>query len=98
MLQRVGLNEFKQFLVNNISRLSRSVGSTVRSSQIALATTNNFVAIQDVRNGTGGNRTHGLSLRRRSLYPTELQPQTAINFSLKSDKPLECRDRHIADS
>ncbi len=26
-------------------------------------------------NGTGGNRTHGLSLRRRSLYPSELQPQ-----------------------
>jgi hypothetical protein len=24
--------------------------------------------------GIGGNRTHGLSLRRRPLYPTELQP------------------------
>jgi hypothetical protein len=28
-------------------------------------------------NGTGGTRTLDLSLRRRSLYPSELQPQTS---------------------
>ena len=28
----------------------------------------------------GGNRTHGLSLRRRTLYPTELRKQAILIF------------------
>jgi hypothetical protein len=38
----------------------------------------------DTDNGTGGDRTHGLSLRRRSLYPTELQPQEGVGDGEKS--------------
>ena len=40
----------------------------------------------DTDNGTGGDRTHGLSLRRRSLYPTELQPQGSSEFGVRSFK------------
>jgi hypothetical protein len=35
-------------------------------------------------NGTGGDRTHGLSLRRRSLYPTELQPHKSWELGVWS--------------
>jgi hypothetical protein len=38
----------------------------------------------DTDNGTGGDRTHGLSLRRRSLYPTELQPQESWELGVGS--------------
>ncbi len=33
--------------------------------------------------GTGGTRTLDLPLRRRSLYPTELQPQMYRNYDSK---------------
>gem|GEM_PF-5752820 len=71
---------------NKIARLMRQSGDwrTVRralrgnplSSQATTSMAANPCIFElHTVNGTGGTRTLGLPLRRRSLYPSELQPQ-----------------------